>query len=156
VFINVQSKDEGKIVAGADFLAPSRTIDIKVGMSQGTFTTGYELALDGLVGSVNNATFLNRARGEVMFYGLSGQRASAGDSELTYRFKIRKNPTLPMPVAANITIPGGTDVIGWDIITVTYKVADDPLVEDLKVGAEGCYISRVVELKNFSALGLGV
>lgn len=154
-FVNVVTEETRLKVEGVDVPVPVQEFDIAVTQPYTTLTTTYMRTVEDLTGKLNNATFRGRAAGEVLFKGADGSISSRGDSEITYHFAVKKNPSLPMTVGG-ITIPSGTSVYGWDYIWVQWNTTDDPTLNDLQAGATGVYVARVLETGDFGLLGLGV
>lgn len=155
VFLNVVQEDGKARVEGFDVATPTQEFDISITKNYTDLTPSYFTIVENLAGKINNAPFRGRATGEVLFRGMEGSVSSRGDSELTYHFAVKKNPTLPLTIGG-ITIPSGTVVYGWDVIWVQWKTVEDNGVNDLAAGASGVYVARVSETGNFAALGLGV
>lgn len=154
-FINVVTEETRLKVEGVDVPVAVQEFDIAITQPYTTLTTTYMKTVEDLTGKLNNAPFRGRATGEVLFKGADGSISSRGDSEITYHFAVKKNPSLPMTVGG-ITIPSGTSVYGWDYIWVQWNTTDDPALNDLQAGASGVYVARVLETGNFGLLGLGV
>lgn len=155
VFLNVHQEEGKAIVEGFDVATPTQEFDISITKNYTDLTQSYFTIVENLAGKINNAPFRGRAPGEVLFKGMEGSVSSRGDSELTYHFAVKKNPTLPMTIGG-ITIPSGTVVYGWDVIWVQWKTVEDNGANDLAAGASGVYVARVLEPGNFASLGLGV
>lgn len=156
VFLNVTAQDgQGATVEGADVPMPVQEFDITVTKNYTDMTQSYLAIVENLAGKLNNAPFRGRAAGEVLFKGAEGSISSRGDSEITYHFAVKKNPSLPMTIGG-IQIPSGTVVRGWDYIWVQWKTQVDTNAADLAAGAQGVYVAQVFESGNFATLGLGV
>jgi hypothetical protein len=156
VFLNVTTQDgQGATVEGADVPMPVQEFDITVTKNYTDMTQSYLAIVENLAGKINNAPFRGRAAGEVLFKGAEGSISSRGDSEITYHFAVKKNPSLPMTIGG-IQIPSGTVVRGWDYIWVEWKTQVDTIAADLAAGARGVYVAQVFESGNFATLGLGV
>lgn len=83
--------DDG--VEGVDIIAPVHTKTVTRYLADATVNTAFENTIADLTGTVNNATFLGRAAGEVLFVGADSNPRGDGVTEVTYEFLIRKNQT---------------------------------------------------------------
>lgn len=153
-FINVVHEDDKIRVEGTDFPFPLQEFSIQLTQDHTFFTTEYLRRCRRYVGKLNDRTFFSNPRGSVMFYGFRGSVENSGNSDLTYVFKYRDNPTLPKDVAG-ITIPSGTDVVGWDVVWEK-NGPEATAVNHLSIAAEGVYIARVGKFVDFRWLGLDV
>lgn len=152
-FINVTTEDGKTKVEGFDIPRPVQELEISIKKNYTDLTDAYLWGLEQKAGTLNNATWRGRPKGSVLFRGYRVQLSSNGESEIVFKFGIKRPPTLPITIGG-VTIPTGTEVFGWDVIWAQWKTAKDAGTNDIAAGAKGLYVSRVFELSNFATLGV--
>ena len=152
-FINVSVEDGKTKVEGFDIPRPVQELEISVKKNYNDLTDSYLWGLEQKAGTLNNAPWRGRPKGSVLFRGYRVQVSSDGESELVFKFGIKRPPTLPITIGG-VTVPSGTEVFGWDVIWVQWKTGKDPTLNDMAAGAKGLYVARVFELSDFSSMGV--
>lgn len=152
-FINVTTEDGKTKVEGFDVPRPVQELEISIKKNYTDLTDAYLWGLELKAGTLNDATWRGRPKGSVLFRGYRVQISSEGESEITFKFGIKRPPTLPITIGG-VSIPLGTEIYGWDVIWAEWKTAEDPGVNDIAAGAKGLYLARVFELSNFTTLGV--
>lgn len=158
LYINVRDENGVLRVDGVDAFLPRRIYRIRKTFPYTAFTDTYINTIEGLVGKMNNATYKGVPAKELLFLGTRGSIASSGESEISFEFWRKRPPALPITIPggageSDIVIPTGTDISGFDIIWAAMREGVGA-VNDMEAGAKGVYVSRIVELGNFSLLGL--
>lgn len=160
-FINVTTEDGKTKVEGFDVPRPVQELEISIRKNYNDLTDAFLWGLEQKAGMLNNATWRGRPKGSVLFRGYRVQVSTDGETELVYKFGIKRPPTLPLTIGG-VTIPVDsgppsnipTEIFGWDVIWAQWKTAEDPGVNDIAAGAKGVYVSRVFELTSFATLGV--
>lgn len=133
---------------GAEPLSPFSTFAITKHWALASVTEAYQVIIEGLVGSVCNATFNSRAAGTVRLLGVRGRRQ--GDKfPISYQFGFR--PNVSAFVVDAITV---TSANGWDIIDPFYEAYDDATAEKLTRRARCVYVHQIHPLASWAGLGL--
>ena len=145
--VNVQNNEP----QGVDRVLPALKLNInaKVKSSLIGDPITYSKTLANLTGSVNNATYLTFAAGELLFLGASGNIVGE-DPTLTYTFSASSNLT-------NWSIGPITGVTknGHDYIWFDYKSVKDPN-SNLKISKpRAAYVAKVYTYADFSVLRIG-
>lgn len=143
----IQVTDKG--AEGVDVLVPTSRFLIRFNAPADTVTSSYQLAVENLVGKVNNATFLGRAAGTVLFEGVTGSLQNYDSWSLTFSFRFRANRT-----GIQIGNIAGIAVDGWDLLWVFSVDTDEPGVGKPLRKPHAVYVERVYDRGDFSALGL--
>lgn len=139
--------DADGVPQGVDVRVPIGSFSVTYYPTTATISSGYRVALQELVGKVNNATFYGHSSGEVLFVGASGRSRNSTDWEINYRFEVRPNRT-------GLTIGGvtGIAVDGWDVLWVWNERSEESnhnIQKPFQVNVE-----RVYERADFSVLGI--
>jgi len=115
-----------------------------------SYVTGrYKANLFHLVGSVNDATFRDFERGEVILVGAAG--APRGQTDYEISFKFAASPNKWDRVVGDIT---GIRKRGWEYLWVRYR--DEQVGDALVKKPYAVYVERVYEYGDFRKLGIGV
>lgn len=107
----------GWTAQGLDINVPTSEFTIVRYMPASTITDAYQLQLEAMAFTTNDAVFRGRAIGEVLFLGANGTlRPTLSDYEMAFRFARRINRTdIVVPgVPSDITVTGTTG--GWQYL----------------------------------------
>ena len=145
--INVQ---DGR-VGGADALIPTFQWSETHIVAANQVTEAYKTTLYNLAGTKNNATFRQKAAGEVLFLGCRGALRNTDEFSLTFNFSA--SPNLTNYNVNNMFISKK----GWDFVWFVY--AD---ILPTTVGANNvvknpvfAYVEKIYDDSDFSQLGIG-
>ena len=110
---------QGDDIVGVDIEVESTKIVVMFRHSQAFLTRSYIRSTGGLVGYVNNGTFLGYAAGEAKYLGGNFTESNT-ESTAQYNFAISPNKT-------NFTVAGITitQKYGWDLLDPVFKDDDD-------------------------------
>lgn len=110
----------------------------------------YINTLSSMTGTTNNATWLTRQRGELLFLGASGEYIPNQPCEIQYHFAFSKN-------AASLTIGAITGIVkrGHDYVWVLFEPDEDGPSHKMIQTPLAAYVERVYDESNFSLLGIG-
>lgn len=139
--------DADGVPQGVDIRVPIGSFSVTYYPPVATVSSAYRVALQELVGKVNNATFYGHAAGEVMFVGASGRSRNATDWEINYRFEVRPNRT-----GLTIGDVTGVAVDGWDVLWV-WNERDEEGNKNIQKPFQ-VNVERVYERADFSVLGI--
>lgn len=135
---------------GAEPLSPFSTFMVTKHWALAAVDQTYQLAIEGLVGSVCSGTFDGRAAGTVRLLGVRGRRQ--GDKfPISYSFGFR--PNVSSFTVDAITV---TSANGWDIIDPYYEFYEDATAKKVTRRARCVYVHRIHPLVSWSALALGL
>lgn len=150
--INVTTSGAEHTVEGADIVVPALKLTISFSHPLGVVNLIHARTLARLTGSVNSATFLGFAAGEVIFLGAEGGDGTNSEATIDYHFACEEN--LEGLTFQNGTITGVSKQ-GHDLLWVEYRsdkdASDKPVVKVIAAHVERLY--RRVDLK--AALGFG-
>lgn len=139
----------GSEVDGVDVIIPALKISVSYKHPQAVITLPRVKYLASITGTVNSATFLGFAAGEVLFLGCGGSEGTDSETEVTYQFACSGNAT-----GLTIGTISGIAKKGHEVAWIKYKASTQagwPLVEP-----ETIYIERVYDLTDLAtALGFG-
>lgn len=109
----------------------------------------YINTLSSMTGTTNNATWLTRQRGELLFLGASGEYVPNQPFEVQYHFAYSKN-------AGSLTIGEITGIVkrGHDYVWVLYEPSEDSASHKMVTSPLAAYVERVYDESNFTALGI--
>jgi hypothetical protein len=158
-FINVETINGAQKVQGVDVFYPRQEIEFETNMPLTYLDAARQRLIEAYTGKINSEIFLGSAVGEVLFMGARGSVSTTGDSDITFKFSIRRNPVLPLTLAG-ITIPildpdppnDPYIIYGWDYIWPQWQEQKDPAINDIKTGALGIYVARVFEQEDLNDL----
>jgi hypothetical protein len=120
---------------GVDIVVPVQRFSESRIRPAAIVTNSYVDTIGELTGTINNAPFMGRKVGEVLFMGADGQRLPGGDYRVTYEFAFQPNSEIGgTGNRAQIELQLGTGPVtkiakyGWDYIWVHYmkKVVGTP------------------------------
>lgn len=145
-------------VEGVDIPSPVyRFSESHIFTDQG-ITSFYKGLLFFWTGRMNDNDFRGFSRGECLFQGVVGTRRGLGDWDLNFHFAASPN-------VANLEIGGDpfnavadppiiiAEKLGWDYLWIVYgKSVNRKVLVDVPKAA---YVERVLEFRDFSALGIG-
>lgn len=120
--INVVRNGSGMDVQGADIIIPALKLSIVFSHPLGIVNVNHAKMLARLTATVNSATFLGFAAGEVIFLGAEGSDGSQAEAEVTYHFACEEN--LEGLVFQNGTITG-VNKQGHDLLWVESEPEKD-------------------------------
>lgn len=153
---------DGESIAGTDIPVPVYHFAETHYFPPTLITGAYKSLLSILTGAVNNATFRDFDRGEVMYLGAGGSKRGAGDWEITFQFAASPNSDKLVSLGIDpLTIPGITqpqeeiDKLGWDYLWVRYEDSTDDVAKKLVKRPLAAYVDRVSYFADFSYLGIG-
>jgi hypothetical protein len=134
-------------VEGVDIPAPQYQFSETHYFAAATVTDAYKLALFGLTGRVNNATFRGFAAGECLFLGASG--AKRGDERwgITFRFSCQPNQT-----GLSIGSISGVAKKGWEYLWIRYQTYEDSTARSLVQRPVAAYVEQVFYPGDFTGL----
>lgn len=135
-------------VEGTEIIVPTFKFQRTMFFDPVDVDAAYRLAVFGLTGKVNDATFLGFSAGEVLFEGASGTIRGSGNWEIQFSFAVSPNVTgLSMgPIS-------GISKGGWEYLWTLFEDFED--VNLLVKKAVGVYVERVYDAGDFSLLGIG-
>jgi hypothetical protein len=114
-------------------------------------TTGYKVALAGLVGTVNyGAGFRGFAAGEVLCTGVSGSKT--GDDDWKLRFAWTVLPNVASLTVGSIT---GINKAGWDYLEWFYEEKENTTNKRIERELTGYRVHRVLRTGDYSAFDIG-
>lgn len=136
---------DGERVNGVDIESPIFAFTETHSMDDADVDLAYKLAVYGLTGTVNNATFRGFTEGECLFQGAVGSQNLNGDWTITYKFAASPNVN-------GLTIGAITGIakFGWDYMWVLYQEAVDQGFVIKRPAA--VYIEKVYQAGDFSLL----
>ncbi len=140
----------GDNVAGTDITVPVFNFSETHRIPADSVTGSYKLALFGLTGRVNSASFKGFATGEVLFLGASGSLKGLGEWEICFKFAASPNVTNLQ--LGEITVAAKK---GWEYLWVRFDDQEDGAAKTLVKRPIAAYVEKVYEYGNFSALGIG-
>lgn len=133
---------------GAEPLSAFSSFSVTKHWSLAAVDQTLQLAIEALVGAVNNATFNGRVAGTVRFLGARGRRA--GDRfPVSYQFGFRPNVSAFTVDAITVTTANG-----WDIIDPFYEWVEDATAKKAARRPRAVYVHRIHPLAAFTGLGL--
>lgn len=159
--IGVEGDGQSQVITGAEALRTTGRRTLAFTAEQATLTLAYEAIVENLVGKTNDATFMNRAAGEVLFLGVRGStsviasasRAAKRNARLLFDFEVKQRLVVPAAYTiAGIAITQGTVINPFDHIWVRYAKVKG--VNGTRQKAVGVYIERLLESGDFSGLAL--
>ena len=141
--INVVDGD----VRGVDITIPALKLSIRKRQPKANITLAYVNALYQLTGTVNNASFLGFAAGELLFLGASGQQGTDADPEITYNFLASQNVT-------GLSIGGisGIDKPGHAYLWAYFEPAEDTSAKATVRRPKAVYVETVYPAASWSGL----
>lgn len=136
-------------VEGVEIGVRALKFSIRKRVPRATITFDYVVLLHNMTFTVNNATFLGFAAGELLFTGASGSQATESDPEVTYNFIASPN---------DILIPIGDIVViskkGHDYLWVYCEEEEDATANMTVKRPLAAYVEQVYTTSNFSDLGI--
>ncbi len=145
--INVVNGPDGMTVEGLDVGAPPETFTLTYHPATGTVDTTYQALVNGLVGTVNNASFKGYAAGELFLTRCTGGATSNRRWRINFGFSYIPNRT-------NIPV-GGITVAAKDGHDLLWALYEDGVDANSPVKTPtAAYVERVFYRTNFSLLGI--
>jgi hypothetical protein len=140
----------GDSVEGVDVTVPAFEFTETHYFDDAIVTDSYKTTLFQLTGKINNATFKNRAAGEVLFLGASGSKRGDEKWGITYRFACSPN-------AASLSVGGISGIAkrGWDYLWIRYDDFPDMFAFALVKRPVAAYVERVYQEGNFADMNIG-
>lgn len=135
-------------VEGTDIFVPTTRFTLRYRAPNAAINDTYQQTVEGLVGSVNSATYKGRAAGTLLFAGASGRRHNAEAWDLAFQFIFRPNVTVDIGDIEDITADG------WDHLWVMYLPTKDDDAKQIIKKPAYAYVERIYRREAFSALGL--
>lgn len=113
-----------------------------------SITLKYLRKLKSLTGTVNNATFLTFAAGELLFLGSEASYKTGDGWSVTFKFAAKDN-MVNVDISPAIRVPA---VKGWEYLWVAYT---KEISEGYTVNRpQAAYVEKVYEYTNFRQLGI--
>jgi hypothetical protein len=147
-------------VQGTDILEPIYTYSLSKYWDDSSITTAFKAQLLDLVGKVNEFAFDGFAIKEVRLDGVSGNKISNDQWQLSYRFSVKKSATTPIQVNDGGVL--NVETQGWQyawVYYVTGKITRELIpgnVDIITQVPEFVYVQDVYKTGNFDLLDLGV
>lgn len=150
-FGNAVDVQDGEI-RGVDIIVPALRLTVTAQIDFGLLTSpvAYAKTIAAATGSMNNATFLDFAAGELLFAGATGPIIDDRNPTLTFEFIASQN-------FANLNIGGFPSVTkrGHDYAWVSYRRVLDSSTNRLSVEPVAMYIAKVYGETDFGNFGIG-
>ncbi len=139
-------------VEGVDIVVPNFQWSEEYTFAAAAVTAGYIETLENTTGKTNADAFRNRAIGEVLFMGASGNKSDASTWKISFKFAASKN-------VSGVSIGGISGVAkgGWEYLWASYEDFKDELAVPPKLvkWPIAVYVEQVYHSASFSALGIG-
>lgn len=150
--ININQDGEAE---GAEVLTPTGSFSIRYSAPSGFIDTAYRIAVEDLVGKINQDPYLGYAPQTLLFVGVSGSERVDGSWELLYNFRYR--PGVPSFVIGDgdVATPDPDDIVipahsGWDYLWLKTVPREDPVTRKIEREPTHAFIHEIYERANFS------
>lgn len=139
---------DGEEPNGVDVYEPVYEESKTIVVSSADLDSTYRTYLKNTVGKTNDSEFNGHSRGEVLLMGVSGQRRGEGETELTFRWQVRRNQFgISLGGISNI------DKKGWEYLWPRSELRSSSGGPSVKVITHIC-VATVFEEANYSGLGI--
>lgn len=148
--INVVFDGTNHRCEGVQLNPPPETFSLDYTPVNAVVTSGYQMAVESVVGCVNNATYGGRPAGSLLLVRCSGGVRTNEDWQISFGFSYIPNQT-NIAVSSDITVAAkdGHDLL-W---TYNNAAVDAGVIVSRPLAA---YVERVWPRADFSVLGLGL
>jgi len=145
----INDRGDGSEAEGVEIFEPVYEESETHWFKTSDLTLAYRDTISNIVGHTNNAPFKGYQAGEVLFKGVSGSRRGANDSEITFRWSVRRNQN-----DFQLGDVKGITKKGWEYLWPRYQVVrqfEAPSINKITHVA----IATVFPEADFSGLNIG-
>ncbi len=136
---------DGK-VEGTEIVIPGLKFQITRAVPKWFMNDAYVDVIESLTGSVNQASYANRAAQSLLFLGATGSQSSKGNPEVTYYFVAGKHATLQIGQISGITKKA------HQFLWVDWADVDIETAKRLAKLARGVYTNDVYPIRDWEPL----
>lgn len=135
-------------VEGTDILVPTARFTLRYRAPNANVTDVYQKTVEGLVGTVNDATFRGRDAGTLLLAGVTGSRHNAEAWNLAFQFSYRPNVDVTIGDIENVQAKG------WEHIWVMYLPKKDEDAQQVIKKPAYAYVEQIYREGDFGDLAL--